>query len=141
MTVPGRAAPIAFTASRVDWTIGPPLGPPSGRFDQLEVISLSEVDARWVMTFSCLGPEMPGARSDEGGVWTVPVDGPGAAPDLRRAVRLTDQSRYVGRVVDGPDGACLLAFRNEGPDGRFVGGVTDPVPVRWRTDGAGLELR
>ncbi|GAA5144319.1 hypothetical protein GCM10023340_11950 [Nocardioides marinquilinus] len=122
------------------WDVGPPLSPASGRFDQLEVLSLARVEGRWALTFSCLGPEMPGAEPGDGGVWTVAVDGPGAPVDLTRAVRLVGQDHYVGRVVDGPDGPALLAFRNEGPDGRFVGGVTDPVPVTWRDDGAALRL-
>jgi hypothetical protein len=33
-----------------------------------------------------------------------------------------------------------MAFHHTGADGRFVGGVSDPMPVRWREDGAGLVL-
>jgi hypothetical protein len=34
----------------------------------------------------------------------------------------------------------MLAFRNRGPDGSFVGELTDPVPIRWATDGSALQL-
>jgi beta-fructofuranosidase len=122
------------------WTVRPPLGGPSGRFDQLEVISLAEVDGRWALVFSCLAPEVVGAAPGSGGIWSVPVHGPGAAVDLEAAVLMTDEDLYVGRVVPSDEGPVFLAFRNRDPAGEFVGGVIDPVPVRWRADGTGLEL-
>ena len=126
------------------WSVGPPLHRATGRFDQLEVISLARVEGRWALLFSCLGPEMPGAvaRSEQGagGVWSVAVDGPGASVDLDRAVRLTTEDLYVGRVVEHAGRSVLLAFRHQGPDGRFVGGVVDPLDVTWRADGAGLRV-
>lgn len=124
----------------VSWTVRPPLGGPSGRFDQLEVISLAEVDGRWVLLFSCLAPEVVGAGPGEGGVWSVPVHGPGAPVDLDAAVRLTSEDLYVGCVLTVDQGPVLLAFENRDASGAFVGGVIDPVPVRWRADGAGLEM-
>jgi beta-fructofuranosidase len=68
------------------------------------------------------------------------VDGPGDPVDLDRAVRMTSEDLYVGRVVDSDQGPRFLAFENRGEDGRFTGGVTDPLPVAWSEDGAGLEL-
>ena len=48
---------------------------------------------------------------------------------------------YVGKVVQDRSGDWqFLAFRNAGDDGRFAGGVIDPVPVGWRDDGRGLDL-
>lgn len=123
------------------WTVRSPLGGPTGRFDQLEVISLSEVDGRWVLLFSCLAPEVVGAAPGAGGVWSVAVDGPGAPVDLGAAVRLTSEDLYVGRVVPSDRGPVLLAFENRDGSGAFAGGVIDPVPVRWRDDGLGLELQ
>jgi beta-fructofuranosidase len=124
----------------VDWTVHPPLGGPTGRFDQLEVISLAQVEGRWALLFSCLSPEVVGAEPGCGGVWSVAVDGPGDPVDLDRAVRMTSEDLYVGRVVDSDQGPRFLAFENRGEDGRFTGGVTDPLPVAWSEDGAGLEL-
>lgn len=123
------------------WEIGPPLSDPTGRFDQLEVISLAEVEGRWVLLFSCLGPEMPGAGPGAGGVWTVAVDGPGAPVDVATAVRLTSEDLYVGKLVTLRDGTSrFLAFENRGEEGQFVGGVIDPCRVRWNQQGDGLEL-
>ena len=90
--------------------------------------------------FSCLAPEVVGAAPESGGAWSVAVGGPGASVDLDAAVRLTSEDLYVGRVVATEEGPVFLAFRNRDAAGAFVGGVIDPVPVRWRDDGAGLEL-
>lgn len=121
------------------WTVAPPLSGPTGRFDWLEVIQVVEVEGRWVMVFSCLSAEMPGSAPGDGGVWTVPVAGPGTPVDVAGAVRLTDEDLYVGRLVrDRQDRWQLLAFRNRDSGGSFVGGVIDPVPVEWRPDGRGL---
>jgi beta-fructofuranosidase len=60
--------------------------------------------------------------------------------EVAAAVRLTDESSYVGKLVADRAGRWqLLAFRNRDVGGRFVGGVGDPVPVGWRRDDRGLE--
>ena len=79
-----------------------------------------------------------GSEPGSGGVWSVPVEGPGAPVDVAGAVRLTDERWYVGKVVEHAGRAYLMAFRNQGPDGAFVGGIDEPVPLRWRADGRGL---
>ncbi len=122
------------------WEVLPPLSSPTGIFEWLEVISVVRVEGRWVLLFSCLSTEMPGVPAGAGGVWSVPVDGPGSPVDVAAAVRLTDESLYVGKVVHHRAAAYFMAFRNRGPDGTFVGGVTDPVRVNWRPDGRGLVL-
>jgi hypothetical protein len=54
-------------------------------------------------------------------------------------VRVTNEDLYVGRVVPADHGPTFMAFRNRDEDGEFVGGLTNPVDVAWRADGAGLE--
>ena len=124
----------------MNWEVQPPLSRPTGRFEWLEVIQVVQVDGRWVLLFSCLSDQMPGAEPGAGGVWSVPVEGPGSPVDVAAAVRLTDEQLYVGKVVHHAGAAYFMAFRNEGPDGEFVGGLIDPVPVTWRPDGCGLTL-
>jgi beta-fructofuranosidase len=109
------------------WEVGPPLAPASGRFDQLEVVSLAQVDGQWDLIFSCLGTEMPDDGPGQGGVWSVPIDGPGAPVDLSLATRLTSEDLYVGRAVWVPDGWRFLAFVNRDEEGAFQGGLTDPI--------------
>ena len=140
----GRGAGVMGHATSPDlssWEVHAPLSEPTGRFDWLEVISVLEVEGRWVAVFSCLSAEMPQDEAGAGGVWTVAVDGPGTHVDVSRAVRLTSEDLYVGKVVALRDGGHrFLAFENRGPDGHFVGGLIDPLQVGWRADGAGLEL-
>ena len=131
----------AISVDLLDWEVGPPLSDATGFFDQLETIQVVQVEGRWVLLFSCLSTEMPGAAPGSGGVWSVPVDGPGAPVDVASAVRVTDESLYVGKVVHDLGTAYFMAFRNQGPAGHFVGGVTDPIPVTWRPDGRGLAWR
>jgi len=124
-----------------DWEVQPPLSAPTGRFDWLEVLQLVRVEGRWVLLFSCLSDQMPGAEPGAGGVWSVPVDGPGHPVDIGPAVRLTSEDLYVGKVVlDRSGGARFLAFQNRGPDRRFTGGVVAPLPVGWNADGTGLRI-
>ena len=130
----------AVSDDLVAWSVCSPLSAPTGRFEWLEVIQVVQVDGRWVLLFSCLSDQMPGAEPGAGGVWSVPVDGPGSPVDVAAAVRLTDERLYVGKVVQDGDASYLMAFRNTDADGRFVGGLIDPVPVAWRPDGRGLEL-
>ena len=124
------------------WRVGPPLSASTGRFDWLEVLQVVEVEGRWVVLFSCLAAEMPDAPDGSGGIWTTTTAGPGRPVDVSAAVRLADETSYAGKLVADREGRWqLLAFRNRDAGGEFVGGVGDPVPVGWRADGLGLELR
>lgn len=122
------------------WEVRPPLSRPTGVFEWLEVLQLVQVEGRWALLFSCLGEQMHGAAPGAGGVWSVPVAGPGAPVDVAAARRLTDESLYVGKVVHHDGSPYFLAFRNRDRSGRFVGGLTDPSDIRWRQDGEGLAL-
>jgi beta-fructofuranosidase len=122
------------------WQVQPALSVTTGRFDWLEVIQVVCVEGRWVAVFSCLADHMPGMPAGSGGIWSVPVAGPGSPVDVTAATRLTGEDLYVGKLVRQRDGRwCLLAFRNTDAEGRFVGGVTDPLPVRWELDRIVLE--
>lgn len=122
------------------WRVLEPLSRATGRFEWLEVISVVPVEGRWVLVFSCLSDQMPGTPDGGGGVWSVPVGEPGAPVDVGAAVRLTDERLYVGKVVHHAGAAHLLAFRNQDEAGDFVGGLIEPVPLTWRSDGRGLQI-
>ena len=54
---------------------------------------------------------------------------------------MTGESLYSGRLVRDRAGRwVMLVFRNHGPDGRFIGELTDPMPVGWAADGSALKL-
>jgi beta-fructofuranosidase len=93
------------------------------------------VEGRAVLVFSCLERHStPARRPLRGGVWAVNAPSVIGPFDVSQAYPLTTDELYVGRLLRRrEDGRWLLfAFRNKGPDGAFLGGVTDPRPVRWR---------
>lgn len=122
------------------WDIRPPLTTPD-RFEQLEVIQVVQLEGRWVALFSCLGPQMVDQQPGQGGVWSVPIEGPGSSIDVSAAVRLADECVYVGKVIQDRQGVWqFLAFINADEHGDFVGGIIDPVPVGWNDSATGLVL-
>jgi len=125
----------ATSPDLVGWTVQPPVSEPEAGFGHVEVVQLAVVDGRPVGLFSCLGSELARSRRAEdpvGGVWAFPVEALSGPFRLEDAYRLTDERLYVGRLVqDRSGGWQLLAFRNDGDDGGWVGEITDPHPVRW----------
>jgi len=115
------------------WQVQPPLSAPGSGFGQLEVPQLAVVDSGPVLLFSCLGSELPVARREAGGaggVWALRPDSLLGPYDVAKATRLTDESLYVGKLVQRREGQwVLLAFLNEDADGAFVGSISDPMPV------------
>ena len=117
------------------WHAMPPLTEPGAGFGHLEVLQLVYVDDEPMLLFSCAPENLSAGRREatggSGGVWCARADGALAPYDLRHAVPLTDMSLYSGRAVRRRDGRwAMLAFLNEGPDGRFVGSVADPLDLR-----------
>ncbi|MFT4279644.1 glycosyl hydrolase family 32 [Microbacterium sp.] len=125
----------AWSADLRDWELREPVSTPSENgFGQLEVTQVEVVDGRPVLLFSCLADHsMPARRGARAGTWAIPAESVLGPFDVDRAEPLTGEDLYVGRLLRRrEDGQWLLfAFRNVGPDGAFVGGVTDPMPVSW----------
>jgi beta-fructofuranosidase len=111
------------------------LSGPAG-FGQLEVPQTANVDGQWVLLFSCLAGELGAERSGErGGVWSAPADGPLGPFHIGLAERVDHSSLYAARLVETAPGEwALLGFANE-VDGRFVGDILDPIPVRANGSG------
>jgi beta-fructofuranosidase len=128
----------ARSADLIHWEAQPPLTDPGSGFGQLEVPQVEIVDGQPVLLFSCLRPELSAARradGETGGIWAVTGDSLLGPFDTAKARLVTDESLYAGRIVKDPHGQWqLLAFHNRGADGRFVGGLSDPIAVRL-TDG------
>ena len=128
----------ATSSDLATWTIQPPLSTPDAGFGQLEVLQIARIEGRWTLMFSCLHTELSDERraSDPGGgIWTFPIDSPAGPFDLNPATRLTGPELYAGRLVQDRSGQWnLMAFRNVGEDGAFVGCLGDPVPVSWSGD-------
>jgi len=117
------------------WTVQPPLTEPGLGFGQLEVPQVAVVDGQAALVFSCLGAELrPRMRqqSPTGGTWAVAVASLTGPYPVQEAVPLTDDSLYSGRLVqDGAGDWQLVAFHNRSADGRFIGELSDPMPVTW----------
>jgi beta-fructofuranosidase len=132
----------ARSADLIHWQARPPLSQPGGGFSHLEVPQAEIVEGRPVLIFSCLGPELSDSRREAGtggGIWCLPCESPLGPFDPARAVRMTDESLYSGRLVRDRAGQwVMLAFANRGPDGEFAGELTDPMPVQWAADGGSI---
>jgi len=120
----------ATSPDLMTWEVHPPLSQPGG-FGQVEVTQVEEVDGQAVMLFSCLSSEMeadrPGALT--GGVWAVAAPSLLGPFDLSRAVLLTEDTLYSGRLVKDRRGEwVMLAFRAASGSG-FVGDIGDPIPL------------
>jgi beta-fructofuranosidase len=112
------------------WEAQPPLTQPGAGFAQLEVPQIAVVEGQPVLVFSCLEEAMPPTRQGaRDGVWTVRGDSAFGPFDVSAAVAFDHPSIYAAHLVQRRDGRwVLIGFRNE-EDGRFVGAITDPIPV------------
>jgi len=128
----------AWSADLLTWSALAPLSDPGSGFGQLEVIQLGKIGGAYVLLFSCMTPQLSDerrARGETGGIWAVNVDDPLGPYDIAAAYKIADESLYVGRAIQARDGGwVLLAFENLGPDGAFVGQITDPIRLRWEDD-------
>jgi beta-fructofuranosidase len=117
------------------WRLQPPItSPQTDGFGQLEVMQVEIVNGRPVLLFSCLAEHASTARrTSTGGIWAAPADTVLGPYHIDKAYPLTDDKYYVGRLLRSrEDGQWLLfAFHHTDADGRFVGGVTNPMPVEW----------
>ncbi|TWH31630.1 hypothetical protein L600_002200000220 [Isoptericola variabilis J7] len=99
----------------------------------------SSPNCRQVLIYSSLHGELTQARreaGERGGVWSVPVDCATGPYDITKAARLTDESLYAGRLLKDRDGTWwLFAFNHVDSDGRFIGSLSDPLPVGWDANG------
>ncbi|WP_182111447.1 glycoside hydrolase family 68 protein [Actinotalea sp. JY-7876] len=127
----GRSVIGHATSPDLDtWTVRPPLSEPAG-FGQLEVPQVVEVDGMAFLLFCCWPAHMAPERRATwpgGGMWCAPGRSLLGPWDLDRARTFDHPSLYAARLVrDGP-GWALIGFRDL-EDGRFVGEITDPLPV------------
>ncbi|WP_438856510.1 glycoside hydrolase family protein [Agromyces sp. M3QZ16-3] len=129
---------LAVSEDLEKWVVRPPASAAGAGFGQLEVPQLANVQGGVFLIFSCLSPELAGARSAPGGggVWAVDVASASGPFDTSRAYRLTDEHLYAGRIVRTRTGSSyLLAFENTDDSGNFIGRMAEPRPVELSADG------
>ena len=103
-----------------------------------QVTQTAVVNGQPLLMFSCLGADLSTSRREttSGGIWAATAPSILGPYDIADAQLITDTSRYVGRIIhDRASGqAQFLAFVHDGDDGQFVGGISDPQPIRWDGD-------
>ena len=142
---PNAGGSIGFATSPdlYTWTLQPPVYR-GGAFGQLEVPQVFEHKGRWYCLFCTAashfskayaaaypGTPVTGSHylmaDDPRGPWRV---APGPFLDGAMPCR-----RYASRIVERDGGLVFLGFLDAGPDGAFVGEVSDPDPVVVEPDG------
>jgi beta-fructofuranosidase len=142
--VPGMAEPnaggsIGFATSPdlYNWTLQPPVFR-GGLFGQMEVPQVVRIGDRWYCMFCTSashfartyaqtypGPLVGGTHylmaPHPRGPWQI---APGQFFDGDTPTR-----RYAGKLVETPQGIQFMAFAHDGPDGEFIGEVSDPMDV------------
>jgi beta-fructofuranosidase len=110
-----------------------------GHYGQLEVPQVFERDGRWYCTFCNIREHWSEAQralhgGGVSGTHYLVADNP--LGPWRPAEGFLDGSvpcrRYAGKILRDPltGKDCLMAFLDTGADGRFVGQIGDPVPLR-----------
>lgn len=140
----GRGA-VGYASSTdlVHWQAGEPLLAP-GWYGEMEVPQIACIGERYYLFCSVSVKYHSRAHLAEGaapqtGLKYFPGDGP-LGPFHTEGAGFLDGdpqgSLYAGRVIEGPGGQWyFMAFRNCDHEGRFVGGICDPIPVLQHPDG------
>lgn len=125
------------------WHAEPPLSEP-GEFYHLEVPQLVHLGDSWRIFFCAMPGDHSSARlarpgvSAEGGTHYLRSDeklGPYTVAGDRFLVGGPDTRYYAGRLLAHRGRWHFFAWENRGPDGEFVGRLTDPMPVLLPADG------
>ena len=134
----------ATSPDLIRWTVGPPISAP-GYYGELEVPQVMAIDGRYYCLFSTRDVMVNPAYAAR--MATAPVtgihylvadaiDGPYRLVDDRFMLGDPIGAHYSGKLVRRPDRRLfLIAFEHHDPAGRFVGEVTDPMPVSVLPDG------
>lgn len=124
------------------WEAGPPVSEP-GEFYHLEVPQLVQVGERWHVLFCATAGDHSAARLArpgvvaEGGTHSLVSDAPLGPFALESDDFLVGDERsslYAGRLLEHRGETFFFAWQNEDEDGRFLGRLSDPMPVRREGD-------
>jgi len=123
----------ATSTNMRDWKVVPPLSKPGQGFGQLEVFQLAEVDGVTLLVFCCgwreLDDDMLKRVGKIDATYSLVCNPDLVDLDFRNAKPFLSNPVYAGRLVQHPsEGWHLIGFINE-VDGKFVGELSDPIPV------------
>ena len=115
----------------LNWTVEEPLSKVGAGFGETEVFQFEIVDGVPIVLFCCSHRWISDGRKarEVGGVYSLVVDADLKQVDISKSVWFDAPDLYASRLVQGADGGWnLLGFWNE-PGGKFVGELSDPIPV------------
>ena len=123
----------AVSSDLLNWKVMPPLSEPDQGFGQQEVFQFEIVDGVPILLFCCGWRELDSKRVESLGkidtTYSLAVDANLTEVNFNKAQPFTEQIVYAGSLICGPDGKWnLIGFINE-VDGKFVGELSDPIPV------------
>jgi beta-fructofuranosidase len=123
----------ATSENLIDWSVKPPLSQPGQGFGQYEVFQFEHVDGVPILLFCCgwreLGKESLERFGKIDATYSLVVNEDLSQLDFTKALPFTQNLVYAGRLIFGPDQKWyLMGFINE-IDGKFVGELSDPIPV------------
>jgi len=124
----------AVSTDQRNWQVLPPLGEITDDFGQLEVFQYEVIDGVPIVVFCCgwreLSPARQAAFGQRDATYSMPVGRDLCDIDYSRAVGFEASLVYAGRVIETASGWVLIGFvNNEGPNGEFVGELSDPIAV------------
>ena len=134
----------AWSADLRSWQTGPPLSEP-GEFSQLEVPQLVHLGGAWRILFSAWPQDHSAARLArpgvvaEGGTHYLVSKKKFGRYTLDRDAFLAGDPRsryYAGRLIQRDGRWLFLAWRSDSGDGRFLGELSDPMPLTVHPDGS-----
>ena len=126
------------------WAVRPPLHGP-GEFKTLEVLQLFRLGGRWRVLFSAQRDEHSSVRLAragvvaQGGSHYLASDHQLGPYELTRDDFLVGDPEgrfYAGRVVEQRGQWFFLAWRHYGDGSRFIGELSDPMPLTVDADGS-----
>lgn len=133
---------LARSGNLVDWEVLPPLRTPHA-FLQMEVPQCVSHEGRCYLLFSvdktwCSGSLAAhiGAPPATGTYYMVSRTLHGAYSEVKLLLGDEIGSYYGAKLVQEPDGGwVILSWLGQDKDGRFIGGLSDPKPVRFLAEG------
>ena len=120
-----------------DWTVQPPLSQPNQGFGQQEVFQFEIVDEVPIVFFCCgwreLSPERLAEFGHRDATYSLVVNPDLTGMDFNEAHAFEHRLVYAARLINGPDGWCVIGFDNFDANGEFIGELCDPIPVTATT--------
>ena len=121
----------ATSKDLLNWNVEPPLSKVGAGFGETEVFQFEIVDGVPIVLFCCSHRWISEERKarEVGGVYSLVVNHDLSEVDISKSVWFDAPDLYASRLVQSADGGWnLLGFWNE-PGGKFVGELSDPIPV------------